>query len=913
MSRSHRAHLTLPFNLLLCALLASMAGCTYDFDSLATVPEEEEKDARVDTPVDEQVDEKDEQPDETTPELKANGLRCEQSNECAGEACFNGVCTSSCLSTDECTGDDVCQAQNSLAGYCVTPCASGQVCAGDASLTCTFDRSPFDNLPISLRGACGVDEDLDGVNDAQDNCPGTPNADQRDTDKDNQGDACDSAPLCHPLGTDGAISYDSMTLEATGFAIPSVVMGQYVPIVATSAPDGSATDAIVLLDRVNNTSSQLKAPYAVLNRRVASTVQDYFLLTAGDVQSNQMQSGRLSTLYPDGTTEQLLAPSINTTSTTYVTTDSGVTLQGYYSTPTAFRFGRLSPRTNVNPLVFGPTVTIPSSPQWYGTQSGQRDSFFYTAAYLNTAGERVTSHVTLKFDGTSVINTPVLPVETPAVEPFFIVGANGLTVMYNRASGNAWLYNAETQLFTRTGGLDVPLDVLSPKFATIGGGFGFIIVGKDPDGSGGIKAFEHNLSCFAPAFLTDTDTDGIKDVLDTCPGVDADQLDTDLDGLGDECDPDDDNDGVLDGDDLFPLDTDNDGTPNATDDDDDSDGIPDLRDLLLLDSDNDGLLNNIDKDDDNDGAADNDESAASTDPLNPLHFPGSGRVAYIERVQGEDKLYVALFHQLESPFEIQLDTPTIREPRLGSIPGLGVMGVVGDQEYGESVFWANLSQPPFVATTFAAPTKMSSAIPFGVADGQLTAYYATHERTAQDTQSQLSLITANVADPQVTPLLTQFPYISPLRFNSVIPANNGISRQEFIFMAGPQGCADCLTGYVYGIVNKIVNLISTSLPSGVQSAARQNSANYYISRKAGQPDQLLQASFAPIALPTGMTRLNSVVTVSNATQVRVSGALISGASEQGNYALWFYHARLGAWFPLAKKQGADLIDIDWQP
>ena len=48
----------------------------------------------------------------------------------------------------------------------------------------------------------------------------------------------------------------------------------------------------------------------------------------------------------------------------------------------------------------------------------------------------------------------------------------------------------------------------------------------------------------------DDDGDGIKDDLDNCPrtlGGDADQTDTDDDGLGNVCDSDDDNDGVLDG------------------------------------------------------------------------------------------------------------------------------------------------------------------------------------------------------------------------------------------------------------------------------------------------------------------------------------------------------------------------------
>ena len=58
-------------------------------------------------------------------------------------------------------------------------------------------------------------------------------------------------------------------------------------------------------------------------------------------------------------------------------------------------------------------------------------------------------------------------------------------------------------------------------------------------------------------------------------------FDTDGDGVGNNADPDDDNDGVEDGSDAFPLDaaelvdTDGDGVGNNADSDDDNDGVTD--------------------------------------------------------------------------------------------------------------------------------------------------------------------------------------------------------------------------------------------------------------------------------------------------------------------------------------------------
>lgn len=95
----------------------------------------------------------------------------------------------------------------------------------------------------------------------------------------------------------------------------------------------------------------------------------------------------------------------------------------------------------------------------------------------------------------------------------------------------------------------------------------------------------------------DDDNDGVTDALDNCQYVDnADQLDTDLDLVGNACDDDDDDDGVADDDDAFPLDptesvdTDGDGTGNNADPDDDNDGVLDGDDPFPLDP---FLLNRI--------------------------------------------------------------------------------------------------------------------------------------------------------------------------------------------------------------------------------------------------------------------------------------------------------------------------------
>ena len=151
----------------------------------------------------------------------------------------------------------------------------------------------------------------------------------------------------------------------------------------------------------------------------------------------------------------------------------------------------------------------------------------------------------------------------------------------------------------------------------------------------------------------DDDNDGILDIVDNCPLVaNPQQTNSDTDPLGDACDPDDDNDGDPDVTDCAPKnpkvssvtaetcngvddncngiidegspDTDGDGTSDCIDTDDDNDGILDGNDNCPLvpnvqqkDFDGDGAGDACDPDDDNDGDPDSLDCA----PFNPSVGP----------------------------------------------------------------------------------------------------------------------------------------------------------------------------------------------------------------------------------------------------------------------------------------------------
>jgi hypothetical protein len=134
----------------------------------------------------------------------------------------------------------------------------------------------------------------------------------------------------------------------------------------------------------------------------------------------------------------------------------------------------------------------------------------------------------------------------------------------------------------------------------------------------------------------DFDKDGVVDSEDDLPTNPDETVDTDGDGIGNNLDSDDDNDGLsdigeaaqgtnplvqdtdedgaIDSIDENPLnpspDSDGDGLPNDSDPDDDNDGVFDINDIFPLDStevadaDGDGIGDNADTDDDNDGVDD---------------------------------------------------------------------------------------------------------------------------------------------------------------------------------------------------------------------------------------------------------------------------------------------------------------------
>ena len=157
-------------------------------------------------------------------------------------------------------------------------------------------------------------------------------------------------------------------------------------------------------------------------------------------------------------------------------------------------------------------------------------------------------------------------------------GTNG-NIVGNGGVGTIDINTVLNTTLADNGG-ETPTHALLPNSPATGAGsnaFAVDAVGNplatDQRGAGFPRIIGGIVDIGAFEFLPDSDGDGVPDDTDNCPMVsNPDQLDTDMDGIGNTCDADDDNDGVADTMDNCPL------TANPDQADFDADGIGDTCD-----------------------------------------------------------------------------------------------------------------------------------------------------------------------------------------------------------------------------------------------------------------------------------------------------------------------------------------------
>ncbi len=154
----------------------------------------------------------------------------------------------------------------------------------------------------------------------------------------------------------------------------------------------------------------------------------------------------------------------------------------------------------------------------------------------------------------------------------------------------------------------------------------------------------------------DDDNDGVLDINDALPFDPTESADSDGDGSGDNAD-------------AFPddpeetTDTDNDGIGNHADTDDDNDTVSDVDDAFpqdpgeWADFDKDGIGDNTDTDDDGDGYSDQEENIAGSDPLNPGSTPDPVIDATPPQITiiGDNPAYTPLYTEIKDAGAIAID------------------------------------------------------------------------------------------------------------------------------------------------------------------------------------------------------------------------------------------------------------------
>ena len=438
------------------------------------------------------------------------------------------------------------------------------------------DRSTVEVL-ISMTPALDTDTDSDGIFDVDDNCPSTVNADQANSDSDAQGDACDLDD-----DNDGMsdVFENDNSLDSTD------------PSDAGTDPDGDGATNLEEAQAGTDPNVEDDVYFPDTDGDGVTDNRDNCTATYNADQTDTDGDGQGDACDPDDDNDGMTDEFENLYGLNSLSnTDAGGDVDGDGVT----NLEEFTDGTNPTEVNFD-TIDTDSDGVTDVTDNCPTDA---NADQADIDGDSVGNVCDADIDNDGVLNASDAfaynSLESTDNDSDCTGDANLST------SGNGCGNNSDP---------DDDNDGMTDEFENLYGlnSLSNTDAGGDVDGDGvtNLEEFTNGTNPTEVNFDTiDTDSDGVTDVTDNCPtDANADQADIDGDSVGNVCDADIDNDGVLNASDAFAY-----NSLESTDNDSDCTG-----DANLSTSGN-GCGNNSDPDDDNDGMPDIFESFFSLNVL----------------------------------------------------------------------------------------------------------------------------------------------------------------------------------------------------------------------------------------------------------------------------------------------------------
>ncbi len=819
------------------------------------------------------------------------GADCTDDADCGeGKVCADGYCSADCAAA-ECE-EGVCIEWNGEL-RCAAACETGCDIEGRTDLSCLEAVGP-DGMRAS---ACLTDEDQDATSDLLDNCPGMANLDQEDLDADGVGDLCDTNRVCYAGADNGRADFGPFTFGTSEFSLPDYAVRGRIPLVGGRDAAGELVDEVWWLD-LNAQTLEMGAqslPYPSVDFGVAHNGNG-FVLTPGATIDDDFQEGRFIVINAREIAVERSFQRTVSDPTMLRTSDGRLWLHGF-DDPTTTRWRVFYFDEERQEFVQSTTGTGNRRAWYAATDSTGRGYFYSQGRNLTQSGYLIQ----MEPGNTSVNLRGIdLPDVTDPFDPIMIPGPGDTLWLWERQTGQAWVYDFPNNDFTRAIDFDLLDTSVDRRYVSLHGGPGFVVLSRPAADSDELNVSIVSLPCLTAANSFNRDGDSIPDVRDNCPIDDNEGQDaTDDDLLGDVCDPDDDGDEISDGADVIQdmmgndidlsQDSDNDGEPNTTDTDDDNDGIPDAADRYALDTDNDNARNAYDIDDDEDGYFDSLEGVDGS-RQDQLQIPNAGFISFVRETANGRTVELAEFNLVREATQ-PLTATDPHQPRLWS-GAQYVMTLDGPPDTATSLTWTDRLMGTSLTYDIGVPIR--AADPSAVNPPELAQFFVT---TAIDQTSDWKISVVDLTFGDTTVMLqdyyTRLPQLGGLDYD----------QGRLLFDGAQNGCTNCSDLWTIdgGTFATRVN-IETSNPSN----ARLKYSRY---AWIGDAEDGGRTSFSSVLgfgehAPPGVTDVNSAIATIN------NDLIVSAQDASGTYNLYFYNSRVDEWFLLLESDD-NLIEVDW--